>query len=116
MTVGESSKRRQQRGASWGEPLGATANLVSNTTAMSLPVPTEATHVRLYSDSDTVFVRLGWNTDPTAALGVMLGLRQSEILAIPPDALTLRAILTTAGTSNLNLWFYSVGSQAVSRQ
>ena len=112
MPVGEASKRRQQRGASWGQTVGISTTVASNTVAVSVAVPPEATHMRVYNDSASIFTRFGWNVAPTAAIGVILGLRFPEVFLIPPEATTVQFILTTVGTTGVNTYFYSRGSDS----
>lgn len=112
MPVGEASKRRQQRGASWGQTVGTFTTVASNTVPVSLPVPPEATHMRVFTDSASIFARFGWNAAPTAAIGVMVGLRQPEVFLIPPEATAIQFILATAGSLGVSTYFYSRGSDS----
>jgi hypothetical protein len=112
MAAGESAKRRQQRGASWGQTVGTDTTVASNTVAVSLAIPPEATHMRVFANTTSVGVRFGWNTAPTASIGVFLGLRIPEVFAVPPDATTIQFILTSAGSVGVSAYFYSRGSDS----
>jgi|AntDeeMinimDraft_6_1070357.scaffolds.fasta_scaffold35265_1 hypothetical protein len=112
MAAGESAKRRQQRGVSWGQALGDNITVASNSVAVSLAIPPEATHMRVFANSTSTFVRFGWNVEPIVTSGTLLGLRTPEVFAVTPEATTIQFILASTGSVGVSVYFYAVGSQA----
>lgn len=108
MPQGETSKRRQLRGSAFERTVNTVlTDLVPTVT----PVPEEATHVRVFSESSNAIVRFGFDSTVTSTNGHGLMFRVPVQYPIPPSCTVLSACRNAAGTSNIVYQFYSVGSQ-----
>lgn len=110
MPLGETAKRRVQRACTFGSVANtASVDTVSPT---ALTIPSEATHVAIFNESASIFLKFVFET---AGAGfpvnwITVGFRQQTIFPIPPTATALTMRMASAGTANINVWFYGVPS------
>lgn len=107
MAQGEAAKRRQINGQTWADT-NAFNGTVTFPNVVAIPIPTEATQVRVTNESSAITIRCGFGAGTTGVNGIALAFpRISQTLPIPPDATTFYIMREASGGSVYSVWFYA---------